>query len=353
MDNLTWKCSCGQDNDGNFCINCGSSKPAAAAPVEPVAPAVAPVEAAVPAVAPVEPVAPVVAPAEPVAPEAPAVAPVEAAAPAVAPVESAAPAVAPVVAPVEPAPVVAPVEAAAPVVAPVEPAAPAAAPVEPVAPVVPVAAAAVAAVTPEAEPVQVIKCQPMPESPMEDYASVPSDPEFAEAEAVPVQPAYQPAPAAPEIVQPVGNPAPKQVGPVNYENTASNPYTEADRASHNPYAPAPVAQPQPTYGGGYAAPVAAAPATNSGTGLLILGIVAVVLAFDITLGAIICGAIGCSMAKKLKGPDGQYPTGKAKIGAILSKIGLIIGIVTTIIAIIWCIVIVVGIIAGAGYAVSH
>ena len=41
------------------------------------------------------------------------------------------------------------------------------------------------------------------------------------------------------------------------------------------------------------------------------------------------------MAKKLKGPDGQYPTGKAKVGAILSKVGLIIGIVTTIIAIIW------------------
>ena len=59
------------------------------------------------------------------------------------------------------------------------------------------------------------------------------------------------------------------------------------------------------------------------------------------------------MAKKLKGPDGSYPTGKAKVGAILSKIGLIAGIVTTIIAIIWCVIIIVGIVAGAGYAVSH
>ena len=84
-----------------------------------------------------------------------------------------------------------------------------------------------------------------------------------------------------------------------------------------------------------------------------IGIAAIVLAFDVTIGAIICGAIGCSMAKKLKGPDGQYPTGKAKVGAILSKVGLIIGIVTTIIAIIWIILWIVAIIAGAGYAMSH
>ena len=285
MENAIWKCSCGQDNDGNFCINCGATKPAVTADT---------VGAPAPA----------------------AVAPVEAAAPA---------AVAPAVAPEQPAPAVAPV----------------------VAPVA--AAAAVAAVSPEEEPVQVIKCQPMPETPMEDYSNVPSDPEFADAENVPAQPVYQPAPvAAPvEPVQSAYPEAPKQVGPVNYQNTSSNPYTEPDRASHNPYAPAPVAQPQPTYG--YAAP---AP-TNNGVGLLILGIAAIVLAFDVTIGAIICGAIGCSIAKKLKGPDGQYPTGKAKVGAILSKVGLIIGIVTTIIAIIWIILWIVAIIAGAGYAMSH
>ena len=280
MENAIWKCSCGQDNDGNFCINCGATKPAVTADT-----VGAPAPAAV----------------------APAVAPVAEAAP-----EQPAPAVAPVVAPVA-------------------------------------AAAAVAAVSPEEEPVQVIKCQPMPETPMEDYSNVPSDPEFADAENVPAQPVYQPAPvAAPvEPVQSAYPEAPKQVGPVNYQNTSSNPYTEPDRASHNPYAPAPVAQPQPTYG--YAAP---AP-TNNGVGLLILGIAAIVLAFDVTIGAIICGAIGCSMAKKLKGPDGQYPTGKAKVGAILSKVGLIIGIVTTIIAIIWIILWIVAIIAGAGYAMSH
>jgi hypothetical protein len=189
----------------------------------------------------------------------------------------------------------------------------------------------------------------MGSEPMEDYASVPADPEFAEAEPVPVQPAYQPAPAYQEPAAPVAPVAavPAQVGPANYNNTSSNPYSEPDRASHNPYAPAPV-NVQP-YNGGYAA----APAGNSGIGLLILGIVSVVLAFDVTLGAIICGAIGCSMAKKLKGPNGDYPTGKAKVGAILSKVGLIIGIVTTIIAIIWCIIIVVGIVAGAGYALKN
>ena len=302
-----WKCSCGQDNDGNFCINCGATKPEGA-------------ENSVGAPAP------------------------SAVAPAVAPVEDAPAAVAPAVAPIEP---VAAAEPVAPAVAPVEPA-PEAAPA-----VIPVAAAAAVAAASEEEPVQVIKCQPMSEAPMEDYASVPSDPEFAEAENVPVQPVYQPAPVEPAPVESApANEPPKQVGPVNYQNTSSNPYSEPDRASHNPYAPVPVAQPQPNYGG-YAAPVAAAPATNSGIGLLILGIVSVVLAFDVTLGAIICGAIGCSMAKKLKGPDGSYPTGKAKVGAILSKIGLIAGIVTTIIAIIWCVIIVVGIVAGAGYAVSH
>lgn len=309
----TWKCSCGQDNDGNFCINCGSTKPegaenAVGAP-SPVPAAVAPVET--PAAA------------SPAEPETPA-------------------AVAPAAAPVEP------VKAE-------EPEAPAAEPAPAVAPVVAPAAAAAAvdAATTDEEPVQVIKCQPMPETPMEDYSSVPADPEFAEAENVPLHDTYQPAPVAvAPVVAPVASAAPvneppKQVGPVNYQNTSSNPYAEPDRASHNPYAPAPVnAQP---YNGGYAA----APASNSGTGLLILGIVAVVLAFDVTLGAIICGAIGCSQAKKLKLPDGSYPTGKAKVGAILSKVGLIIGIVTTIIAIIWCIVVVVGIIAGAGYALSH
>ncbi|MCR5489222.1 MAG: hypothetical protein K6F03_04085 [Saccharofermentans sp.] len=311
MENAIWKCSCGQDNDGNFCINCGATKPAVTADTvgAPAPAAVAPVETAAPAavapaVAPIEPAPAAVEPAQPVAP---AVAPVAEAAP-----EQPAPAVAPVVAPVA-------------------------------------AAAAVAAVSPEEEPVQVIKCQPMPETPMEDYSNVPSDPEFADAENVPAQPVYQPAPvAAPvEPVQSAYPEAPKQVGSVNYQNTSSNPYSEPDRASHNPYAPAPVAQPQPTYG--YAAP---AP-TNSGVGLLILGIAAIVLAFDVTIGAIICGAIGCSMAKKLKGPDGQYPTGKAKVGAILSKVGLIIGIVTTIIAIIWIIIWIVAIIAGAGYAMSH
>ena len=313
-----WKCSCGQDNDGNFCINCGSTKPEGA-------------ENTVGAPAPAA-----VAPAEPVAAEVPA-----AAAP-VAEVPSAAAPAAETPAAIAPAE-----EKAAEPVAPVAPAAPVEA-----APVVPVAAAAaVAAVTPDSEPVQVIKCQPAGSEPMEDYASVPADPEFAEAEPVPVQPAYQPAPsyeepAAVAAVAPVAA-VPAQVGPASYSNTSSNPYSEPDRASHNPYAPAPVnAQP---YNGGYAA----APATNSGIGVLILGIISVVLAFDVTLGAIICGAIGCSMAKKLKGPNGDYPTGKAKVGAILSKVGLIIGIVTTIIAIIWCIIIVVGIIAGAGYALKN
>lgn len=308
-----WKCSCGQDNDGNFCINCGSTKPEGA-------------ENSVGAPAPAA-----VAPAEPAAVEVPAAVAPAAEVPAAA-------------APVETPAAVAPVEEK-----PAEPVAPSA-PVE-AAPVVPVAAAAaVAAVTPDSEPVQVIKCQPMGSEPMEDYASVPADPEFAEAEPVPVQPAYQPAPVSAEpaaSVAPVAAVVPAQVGPANYSNTSSNPYSEPDRASHNPYAPAPV-NVQP-YNGGYAA----APATNSGIGLLILGIVSVVLAFDVTLGAIICGAIGCSMAKKLKGPNGDYPTGKAKVGAILSKVGLIIGIVTTIIAIIWCIIIVVGIIAGAGYALKN
>lgn len=309
----TWKCSCGQDNDGNFCINCGSTKPEGA---ENTVGAPAPVPAAV---APVE----TPAAASPAEPETP-----SAVAPAAAPVE-------PVKAEEPEAPAAEPAPAVAPVVAPVA------------------AAAAVDAATTDEEPVQVIKCQPMPETPMEDYSSVPADPEFAEAENVPLHDTYQPAPVAvAPVVAPVASAAPvneppKQVGPVNYQNTSSNPYAEPDRASHNPYAPAPVnAQP---YNGGYAA----APASNSGTGLLILGIVAVVLAFDVTLGAIICGAIGCSQAKKLKLPDGSYPTGKAKVGAILSKVGLIIGIVTTIIAIIWCIVVVVGIIAGAGYALSH
>ena len=300
-----WKCSCGQDNDGNFCINCGSTKPEGA-------------ENTVGAPAPAA-----VAPAEPATEVPAAVAPAAETPAAIAPAE----------------------EKAAEPVAPVAPAAPVEA-----APVVPVAAAAaVAAVTPDSEPVQVIKCQPMGSEPMEDYASVPADPEFAEAEPVPVQPAYQPAPSYEQPAAPVAPVAavPAQVGPASYSNTSSNPYSEPDRASHNPYAPAPVnAQP---YNGGYAA----APAGNSGIGVLILGIISVVLAFDVTLGAIICGAIGCSMAKKLKGPNGDYPTGKAKVGAILSKVGLIIGIVTTIIAIIWCIIIVVGIIAGAGYALKN
>ena len=308
MENAIWKCSCGQDNDGNFCINCGATKPAVTADTvgAPAPAAVAPVEAAAPAA-----VAPAVATIEPEQPAAPAVAPVAEA-----------------VAPVEPAP------AAAPAVAPVA------------------AAAAVAAVSPEEEPVQVIKCQPVSETPMEDYSNVPSDPEFADAENVPSQPVYQPAPvAAPvEPAQSAYPEAPSQVGPVNYQNTSSNPYSEPDRASHNPYAPAPVAQPQPNYAYGAAA---AAPATNSGIGVLILGIASVVLAFDVTIAAIICGAIGCSMAKKLKGPDGQYPTGKAKVGAILSKVGLIIGIVTTVIAVIVIILWIVAIIAGAGYAMSH
>ena len=210
---------------------------------------------------------------------------------------------------------VAPVAEAAP-----EQPAPAVAPV--VAPVA--AAAAVAAVSPEEEPVQVIKCQPMPETPMEDYSNVPSDPEFADAENVPAQPVYQPAPvAAPaEPVQSAYPEAPKQVGPVNYQNTSSNPYTEPDRASHNPYAPAPVAQPQPTYG--YAAP---AP-TNNGVGLLILGIAAIVLAFDVTIGAIICGAIGLSKAKKFLEECGQL-YGVAKVGKYLSLGGLIGGCVIT------------------------
>ena len=190
---------------------------------------------------------------------------------------------------------------------------------------------------------------------MEDYSSVPSDPEFADAEAIPVQPVYQPAPAAAPVA-PVTEQvaAPKQVGPVNYQNTSSNPYSEPDRASHNPYAPAPVAQPQANYGGGYAAPAAAATTSaGTGTGLLVLGIAAVVLAFDVTLGAIICGAIGCNWAKKFKLPNGEYATGKAKIGALLSKIGLIIGIVTSIIAVIIAICLIIGAVAAAGYAASH
>ena len=54
-----WKCSCGQDNDGNFCINCGSTKPegaentvgapAPAAEEAPAEEAAAPVEEAAPA----------------------------------------------------------------------------------------------------------------------------------------------------------------------------------------------------------------------------------------------------------------------------------------------------------------
>ena len=303
-----WKCSCGQDNDGNFCINCGSTKPEGA---ENTVGAPAPVPAAV---APAETPA-AIAPAEPESP-----------APAAAPVE-------PVKAEEPEAPAAEPAPAVAPVVAPVA------------------AAAAVAAATTDEEPVQVIKCQPMPETPMEDYSSVPADPEFAEAENVPLHETYQPAAVA-AVVAPAASAAPaneppKQVAPVNYQNTSSNPYNEPDRASHNPYAPAPV-NVQP-YNGGYAA----APAGNSGTGLLVLGIVAVVLAFDVTLGAIICGAIGCSQAKKLKLPDGSYPTGKAKVGAILSKVGLIIGIVTSIIAVIFFILWIVAIIAGAGYLASH
>ena len=132
-----WKCSCGQDNDGNFCINCGSTKPEGA---ENTVGAPAPVPAAV---APAETPA-AIAPAEPESP-----------APAAAPVE-------PVKAEEPEAPAAEPAPAVAPVVAPVA------------------AAAAVAAAATDEEPVQVIKCQPMPETPMEDYSSVPADPEFAE-----------------------------------------------------------------------------------------------------------------------------------------------------------------------------
>ena len=98
MENAIWKCSCGQDNDGNFCINCGATKPAVTADTvgAPAPAAVAPVEAAAPAavapaVAPEQPAPAAVEPAEPVAP---AVAPV--AAPAVAP--AAAPAAVPIAA---------------------------------------------------------------------------------------------------------------------------------------------------------------------------------------------------------------------------------------------------------------
>lgn len=312
MDNNIWKCSCGQDNDGRFCINCGAMKPE-------VAPDTvgAPAPAAVAPAAPAEAAAPVAA-VEPAAPETPA-----AVAPAVEPVPAA---VAPAAQPAAPA------EAAP------------AAPADPAAPVVPVAAAAAA---PEGEAVQVIKCQPMPETPVEDFASVPADPEFAAAEAIPAEPAYQPEPVPVQVEQPAASQVPAPVGPVNYQNTSSAPYSEPDRASHNPYAPAPV-NTQPYYGG-----AAAAPAANNGTGLLILGIVSIVLAWNIAIAGIIAGAIGCSQAKKLKGPDGQFPTGKAKIGSILSTVGLILGIVTTVIEIIVFIVIVVGIIAGAGYAMSH
>lgn len=316
MDNNIWKCSCGQDNDGRFCINCGAMKPE-------VAPDTvgAPAPAAVAPAAPAEAAAPVAA-VEPAAPETPA-----AVAPAVEPVPAAVSPAAQPAAPAEAAP---------------------AAPADPAAPVVPVAAAAVAAAAaPEGEAVQVIKCQPMPETPVEDFASVPADPEFAAAEAIPAEPAYQPEPVPVQVEQPAASQVPAPVGPVNYQNTSSAPYSEPDRASHNPYAPAPV-NTQPYYGG-----AAAAPAANNGTGLLILGIVSIVLAWNIAIAGIIAGAIGCSQAKKLKGPDGQFPTGKAKIGSILSTVGLILGIVTTVIEIIVFIVIVVGIIAGAGYAMSH
>ena len=282
MENNIWKCSCGQDNDGNFCINCGSTRPQNISADTVGAPAPA-------AIAPAEPIAPV----------------------------AAEPAVAPAAEPAAAAPAA---------IAPAEPIAPVAEPAVPAAQVAAAAVAATVSAAPEAEPVQVIKCQPMPETPVENFAAIPSEPEFADAAPIPVQPA----PA--EVVQPSYQEAPSQIGPVSYQNTSSNPYSEPGRAAHNPYAPATVST-QPVY--------AAAPAADNGTGLLILGIVSVVLAWNIALGGIIAGAVGNSKAKKLKGPDGQYPTGKAKVGAILSKVGFILGIVTIALEVIAVIVIII------------
>ena len=309
MDNAIWKCSCGQENDGKFCINCGTMRPEAApaavaptAPVEAVAP-VAPVTAA-----PVEPVAPV------------AVAPV-------APVEPVVPAA---VEPAAPVAAVAPVAPVAAAVAPVEPVAPAAvvpaAPVEAVAPVA-VAAAAVAA-APEVEPVQVVKCQPMPVTPVEDFSNAPNDAEFEAAAAVPVQPVYQPEPA-PVPVQTVGNPAPKVIGPVNYQNTSSNPYSEPDRASHNPYAQQ-AAKPQAqAYG------TAAAPTSSAGTGVLVLGIISIIIGWSLSILGIILSIVGIASASSIKSQyGGVYPNGKTKVGSILSKIALPVSILCLLVHII-------------------
>jgi hypothetical protein len=177
----------------------------------------------------------------------------------------------------------------------------------------------------------------MPAAPVEDFASVPADPEFAAAEAIQVQPVYQPQVEA-VPVQPVGNPAPKVIGPVNYQNTSSNPYSEPDRASHNPYAAAsakPAAQ-------AYGAPAAAAPAGGTGTASLILGIISIVICWSLSVIGIILSSIGIASASKVKRLNGgEYPNGKAKVGSVLSKIGLPLSIICLLIHIIIIIVVVI------------
>ena len=59
-----------------------------------------------------------------------------------------------------------------------------------------------------------------------------------------------------------------------------------------------------------------------------MGIVAVALSCFITIGGIICGAIGLSKAKKFAEENGQI-FGKAKVGKFLSLGGLIAGCVLT------------------------
>lgn len=107
-------------------------------------------------------------------------------------------------------------------------------------------------------------------------------------------------------------------------------------------------QPQPTYQQPYQPPIygaSAAPAAQPNT--LVIGILSLVFDcfFYTSIVGMILGIIGNSKAKKYRAQGGVL-TGKAKVGAILSKIGMILGIVMVIGFVIWLAVIIIAAIAG-------
>ena len=84
----------------------------------------------------------------------------------------------------------------------------------------------------------------------------------------------------------------------------------------------------------------AAPAGGTGTAALILGIISIIIAWSLSIVGIILSAIGIASSSKLKSQNGgEYPTGKAKVGAVLSKIGLPLSIICLLIHIILIIVV--------------